>query len=362
MRTKTHAAVAGLITAAIALSVPLNAAPLTKVRIGVFSNTCEAPTYAAYEKGFFKKEGLDVELVNGNNKIFKDLLATGKLDATVGLLAQWIKPAEVGLNVKFTAGIHTGCIHVIVPKSSGIKTVKDLKGKRIAVPSIGSGPMLFTARVLADKGIKDPYGAADWKIYPQSEHQLVLTKHQVDAAAVADPIATVLIDTGKYREIINNSTFKPYSQEYCCLLVMRGSLVKSNPKTAAAITRAYLNSAKWVNSHKNEIAKIMVNKKYVAGTVGENQRALSKLNYWPSISGGKKAVLATALSMKKAGLLGSATDPKSLSRYLFVPLKGVKEVGPAPRQQTKNKIGRFDRADLVASLSSDQIGDCCTNK
>lgn len=114
---------------------------LKKIRVGYFGNTCEAGVYAAYEKGFFKEEGLDVELIKGDANTLKDGLATNKIDVTDGLLNQWLKPIEQGLNVKFTAGIHTGCIQVLVPTDSAIASFKELKGKTIGVPALGGGPM-----------------------------------------------------------------------------------------------------------------------------------------------------------------------------------------------------------------------------
>ena len=48
-----------------------------KVRVGYIGLTCEAPIYTAYEKGFFKEEGLEVELVKCSWATYKDTLALG---------------------------------------------------------------------------------------------------------------------------------------------------------------------------------------------------------------------------------------------------------------------------------------------
>lgn len=47
------------------------------------------------------------------------------------LVLKWAKPAEQGLDISFTAGIHTGCIQTLVPVSSEIKSLGELKGKLI---------------------------------------------------------------------------------------------------------------------------------------------------------------------------------------------------------------------------------------
>jgi len=68
-----------------------------KVRVGYIGLTCEAPIYAAYEKGFFKEEGLEPELVKCNWANYKDTLALGGYDITHHLVMYFLKPIEQGL-------------------------------------------------------------------------------------------------------------------------------------------------------------------------------------------------------------------------------------------------------------------------
>src|SRR5438128_2240626 len=63
-----------------------------KVRVGYIGLTCEAPIYAAYEKGFFKEEGLEPELVKCNWANYKDTLALGRYDITHHLIMYFLKP------------------------------------------------------------------------------------------------------------------------------------------------------------------------------------------------------------------------------------------------------------------------------
>ena len=83
-----------------------------KVRVGYIGLTCEAPIFTAIEKGFFKEEGLDVSLVKCDWKNYKDVLALGGYDITHHLIMYFLKPIEQGLDVKFTGGIHRGCLRV----------------------------------------------------------------------------------------------------------------------------------------------------------------------------------------------------------------------------------------------------------
>ena len=87
-------------------------APSNKVRVGYIGLTCEAPIFTAVEKGFFKEEGLEVELVKCNWAAYKDALALGSFDITHHLTMLFLKPIEQGLDVRFLAGIHRGGLRV----------------------------------------------------------------------------------------------------------------------------------------------------------------------------------------------------------------------------------------------------------
>src|SRR5437870_13572891 len=134
---------------------PDPATGLTKIRVGYIGLTCEAPIFSAVENGFFKEERLDVKLVKCEWANYKDVLALGGFDITHHLVMYFLKPIEQGLDVKFTGGIHRGCLRVQAPVNGKINTVGDLRGKRIGVPGMGTPPFIFANRVLGAHGI-DP--------------------------------------------------------------------------------------------------------------------------------------------------------------------------------------------------------------
>src|SRR5579862_7226567 len=102
-----------------------NGGGLWKVRVGYIGLTCEAPIFTAVEKGFFKEEGLDVSLVKCEWANYKDVLALGGYDITHHLVMYFLKPVEQGLDVKFTGGIHKGCLRVQAATKGNIHTVDD---------------------------------------------------------------------------------------------------------------------------------------------------------------------------------------------------------------------------------------------
>src|SRR4026208_2644750 len=151
-----------------------------KVRVGYIGLTCEAPIYAAYEKGYFKEEGLDAERVKCSWATYKDTLALGGYDITHHLVMYFLKPIEQGLDVRFLAGVHRGCLRVQAGVKTNIHTIEDLKGKRIGVPGMGTPPFVFANRVFGTHGV-DAGKDISWKVYPAGELGLALVKSGIQA-------------------------------------------------------------------------------------------------------------------------------------------------------------------------------------
>jgi NitT/TauT family transport system substrate-binding protein len=297
-----------------------------KLKVAYLGLTCEAPIFVAQEKGFYKEEGLDVELVKTDWDGLREGLGTGNFDANHTLIMYLLKPIEAGLDVKITGGIHTGCLRVQAGAKSDIQKVEDLRGKRIGVPThIGSPPYLFASRVLAAHGIDPDLEKKEvtWLVFPPDVLGKALQDGKVDAVADSDPIGTILLGKGLVRTIADQAEDAPYKDEYCCAAVVSGKLAKNNPAAAAKVTRALLKGAKWVKENTKLAAEMSVDKGYLASSKEINIQALSKLNYDPGVSKCRKSIDQAAAEMQKAGLLKPTTDPAALAKRAWLDLDGV---------------------------------------
>src|SRR5262245_9705163 len=198
-----------------------------------------------------------------------------------------LKPIELGLDVKITGGIHTGCLRLMVAANSEIKSAKKLKGKKIGCPThVGSPPYLFTSRVLAANGI-DPRpegGDVKWTAFQPDLLGKAVQDGEVDAVCTSDPIGIILLGKGIVKTIADQAVDEPYCDEYCCAAVVSGKLARENPAAAAKVTRALLKGAKWVGENATAAAKMCVENKYIAASAEINAQALSKLRYVPGVS------------------------------------------------------------------------------
>jgi NitT/TauT family transport system substrate-binding protein len=298
----------------------------SKLTVAYLGLTCEAPIFVAQELGMFREEGLEVELVKTDWDGLREGLGTGRFDANHTLIMYLLKPIEQGLDVKITGGVHTGCLRLQVATNSGIKSVAELRGKRIGVPThLGSPPYLFASRVLVAHGI-DPApdrGEVTWLAFPPEMLGMVAEDGRVDAVATSDPIGTILVGRGQVRTIADQATDPPYSEEYCCAVVVNGELARRHPEAAAKVTRAMLRAAKWVELNSTAAARMAVERGYIASTPEINAQALSKLKYIPGVARCKRSVEQAAEEMKTAGLIKPSTDPAALARRAWLDLDGV---------------------------------------
>lgn len=296
-----------------------------KLKVAYLGLTCEAPIFAAFEKGYFKDEGLDVELVRTDWDGLRDGLGLGRFDANHTLIMYLLKPIEQGLDVKITGGIHTGCLRIQAGTSTAIQSVSDLKGKRIGVPThLGSPPFLYASRVLAAHQI-DPRKGVEWVVLAPDVLELALKNGQVDAVATSEPIGSILTARDVVRTIADQATDRPYMDEYCCATVVSGKLAARDPEAAAKVTRALLRGARWVGENPTAAAALSVAKKYISASTEVNAQAISKLKYLPSVSKCRQSIDLAAREMKEAGLLNPSTDPVELSKRAWIDLEGVSD-------------------------------------
>jgi NitT/TauT family transport system substrate-binding protein len=297
-----------------------------KLTVAYLGLTCEAPIFVALDKGFYAEEGLDVELVKTDWDGLREGLGQGRFDANHTLIMYLLKPIEGGTDVKITGGIHTGCLRLQVGAKSDIKTVAELKGKKIGVPThIGSPPYLFSSRVLAANGIDPRPEKVDiqWLAFPPDVLGKAVDDGRVDAVATSDPIGTILLGKGLVKTLADQAVDAPYKDEYCCAAVVSGKLARENPAAAAKVTRALLKGAKWVHENPSAAARLGVEKKYIAASVEINSQALSKLRYIPAVARCRQSVADAAKEMKEAGLLKPSTDPEELVKRAWLDLDGV---------------------------------------
>ncbi|SDQ59045.1 sulfonate transport system substrate-binding protein [Paraburkholderia fungorum] len=138
---------------------------------------------------------------------------------------------------------------LVVRKDSPIKTLADLKGKKIAATK-GTDPFLFTLRALHTAGLsRDDVEIVNLQ---HPDGRTALANGQVDAWAGLDPhMAAAQIDDGA-KLLYRNVDFNTWG-----LLDARDDFIHDHPETLAQVLKVYEKARAWIAAHPDETAKIV---------------------------------------------------------------------------------------------------------
>jgi NitT/TauT family transport system substrate-binding protein len=141
----------------IGLSLLISAATaeaIDKVRMSISAVDVSFLTGGlALKRGMFRDEGLDVELIRMNANVSVTALSTGDIDYTM-VFASVVRGALRGLPMKVVASFMDSSTHLLIARPE-YKTIRDLKGKTLAVSNYGATSDV-AARMMMKQGGVDP--------------------------------------------------------------------------------------------------------------------------------------------------------------------------------------------------------------
>lgn len=281
---------------------------------------CTVGVPTALQKGFFERHNLDVELVNfgGSTDQLLEAIATGKADAGVGMALRWLKPLEMGFDVKIAAGIHGGCMRLWVAPGSDVKSLTDLRGKTIGVTDMAAPDRNFFSIMLQKSGI-DPGGDVQWRTFPADVLPVALRKGEVQAFALGDPLGWMARDRDGFVELVNNLSGE-YAHRTCCVLGIRGSLVRDERDVATALVQALLGAQQFVAANPDEAAEIFA--PYAKAPAAQLAAMLRSHTHAHNPIGTdlREQIAAYASELKQVSVLKPGTDPARYAERVTVDL------------------------------------------
>ncbi len=195
MRRLVHAAIAvGLV---LALGPGAVDAQPTKVRLGLLPLALhQLPVMIAQEKGFFQKEGLEVELTifKGGSEVAPALI-NGNIDVAQGVVAHPIKLLEKGLKTKILVLTQATPTFVLLmgKKHVDVKDVSQFRGRnfKIAIARRGSDSDMMMRAVLAWKKLDPERDVTLVQIPSYANHLLAMERGDVDGSMIVQPYAAL---------------------------------------------------------------------------------------------------------------------------------------------------------------------------
>ncbi|MDM0014675.1 ABC transporter substrate-binding protein [Variovorax sp. J22P168] len=282
---------------------------------------CLSPVVVAQERGYFEKNGLQVELINytGSTDQLLESLATAKADAAVGMIHRWLKPLESGFDVKIVGSSHGGCVRLVGVKEAGVTDLQKLKGKTIGVSDIASPGKNFFSILLKKNGI-DADRDVTWRQYPADLLDIAVNKGEIQAIADGDPTLYLIEkrNQGRYLELASNLSGE-YKDKVCCIVGARGELVRKEKPVVASLVRAIVQASDFVAENPNESARLFA--KYSPKVPVEDLQALLGTLTHAHHPVGRKLrdeVEFYARDFQSVGVLKQSTDPVRLANHVSV--------------------------------------------
>ncbi len=306
--------------ALLVLSATAPAMAQTKVRLGYMPIAEELPKFVASEKGFFKKQGLDVELLRfESGPDMGTALLGGSIQigmiGTPGLINAAVagRPlvaiVDNGSNVVGGSGYeyYTG---LVVLDESPVKNIGDLKGKKIALNVLKANSEAQTVLQVLRWNRENPSRALDlnkdvqFVMLPFGSMPTALEKGIVDVASMIEPFMTQLSMKRKVRVVTPVSYALPNWP--VSFGIVRRDYGEKNIDVLQKYRASWFEAVRWIGANQGEARSIM--QKY-AGVPPEVARSIVLPNWSEDIKTTQRAteqvmdgMLAGGMISKKANL------------------------------------------------------------
>ncbi|HSR95748.1 MAG TPA: ABC transporter substrate-binding protein [Kofleriaceae bacterium] len=216
-------------------------AELRTVRVGWCAKTVSsaaAPFAIAQKMGWFEKDGIKVELVPlpGSTDCVK-LVATKDVQVSLPSVEPLAIIRPQGVKAKFFYTAYQGNIYgIAVPADSPVKTMADLKGKKIGVTSMASAGVIL-ARALAKHAGLDPDKDISIVVAGESAQTAALLRsHQIDALSQFDTQYALTMNAGAKLRFLDHPEIKKFPSNG---FVALEDYLTANRKDAVALAHGY---------------------------------------------------------------------------------------------------------------------------
>jgi NitT/TauT family transport system substrate-binding protein len=220
---------------------------------------CLAPMYVGEE--LLRMEGFtDIQYVPSEAETGPNVVASGKADLTMWDVAAMFPALDDGRPLSILAGVHAGCQELL--GNGRVRSMSDLRGKRIAISRFGNGDHVTISLMLAYVGI-NPRKDVEWVVGPGPMDTVSLFERgEVDAMIGFAPQPQMLRKRRIGHTLIDTAHDKPWSQYFCCMLAANRDFVLRNPVAAKRALRAVLKAADMCEREPARVARFMTEKGY----------------------------------------------------------------------------------------------------
>lgn len=280
----------------------------TKVRLIRSPDICLAPLYMAED--FLRGEGFtDVQYVQGTGgQDDIKLAATGATDFIGGFVGRHIAGLDAGDPIVILSGLHIGCFELFGTQT--IRSVRDLKGKQVAVTRLTSGRHIFLSVMAGHVGL-DPRKDINWVTDPATKSMQLFADGKIDAFMGFPPEPQELRAKKIGHVVVNTTLDRPWSQYFCCMVAANREFVRKNPVATKRALRAILKANSVCALEPARSARTLVDKWYPATNYDYALQTIKEIPYghWREYDP-EDTVRFYALRMNEVGMI--KTSPQKI--------------------------------------------------
>ena len=223
-------------------SAKADAKKLTKtLNFGAMGSVEVVPIIIADEKGYFEKEGIDVNIQSFKSAKDRDAaFQSGNMDGVISDLVGISLYQNAGFDVKIT-GFTDGNFMLITNPNSGVKSINDMKGKSVAISE--KTLIEYTLDTLLVNNSLEPKDIQKSMVPAMPTRLEMLNTNKVDAALLPEPFSTLAI---KYGGILLGSAND--AGIYTSVTAFTQESINSKSAEIKAFFRAYNQAVDYVNS------------------------------------------------------------------------------------------------------------------
>ena len=242
------------------------------------------PLTVAERNGYFKQEGLEVEIPNfaGGSQALRALvggsadMVSGAYEHTINMVAKKQPIKAVVLQARYSSMV------LLMPKerAASYRGGRDLKGLKVGVTAPGSSTNMFVNSLLARDGLK-PTDVVIVGVGAGAGAVAAMEKGEIDALVNLDPVITQLESTGKFASVVDTRTEKGMQEVYggdyhASVIYTTDEFVKRYPNTVQAVVNAMVRANRWIaKATPQQIVDLMPDE-YKAGNPSLYKQGLLK--------------------------------------------------------------------------------------
>ena len=229
-----------------------------QIRMGYLqSDLHQLAAFICLDRGLYKAEGADVTVAGIFRAGPEEMSAFASRDLDFGYVGE--APATVGVanrvaDIKIIAQANLEGSAVVVHKDSGLKSLKDLVGKTVAVPGYATVQDFLFRRALTANSIA--LNSVNTIIIKPPEMIPALNTKQIDAFVAWEPYPAKAA-TSKTAGVLAFSS-ELWPKHPCCVVVVDTRFMNNNPQSVEKIIRAHVKATRFILDKPDEAVEIGV--------------------------------------------------------------------------------------------------------